>query len=762
VSDNVPRPFRAGEGSRRPSGRSPFASVLALVFLVAVGGLLSGLGSRDVALAQTGEADLSLTKADSPDPAYVGEDLTYTLTVANAGPDPAEEVTVSDALPAGAAFVSASATQGSCEQTGGTVDCSLGTLASAASATVTIVVRPTTPGTLSNTASVTSTTADPAPANNSDTETTEVAVPAADLSLNKADSPDPAYVGEDLTYTLTVANAGPNAGQQVAVSDPLPTGVTYVSASASQGSCSQAAGTVDCSLGTLANAASATVTIVVRPTTPGTLSNTASVTSTTADPAPANNSDTETTEIQGARPNIVVVMTDDQAALDGRLLQFQPKVKSTFVEQGVTFSDFHSETPLCCPARAGFLSGQHTHNHKVNTNNAKLFKPAMSAATALQGSGYHTMLVGKYMNQYGACSGANCAPNVPPGWTRWVAFGDPKYYNYNLFIDGNPTAEFHGSGAAHYSTDVLAQKSVDLIDSAPIGKPVFAWIAPFAPHAPPTPAPRHKTAPCTVPAWAPPNWNEADVSDKPAYVRNAPLLSSPFEFKPGCRTLLAVDDLVGSVRDALSRTGRLGNTLFVYMGDNGMNAGEHRLLNKAAPYQTQIPFLVSWPDQLGTTPRTISERVQNIDLAPTLCVFAGCTLGPYPNGQANPDGISFADLLLGQASSLPRDAVLDEFPKKGFGAPIWYAVTTTAQSPLAFQGCASAASGLCKWHYIEYPATGEKELYDLSNGPCWTWTVGAPGDPCELDNAIANPAYADIVTALAARLAQLRVEKGQP
>jgi hypothetical protein len=123
--------------------------------------------------------------------------------------------------------------------------------------------------------------------------------------------------------------------------------------------------------------------------------------------------------------------------------------------------------------------------------------------------------------------------------------------------------------------------------------------------------------------------------------------------------------------------------------------------------------------------------------------------------------MSFAGLLLGEASSLPRDAVIDELPKKYGGVPAWYAVTTTQQSSLASQGCAAAVAGGCKWHYIEYPGTGEKELYDISNGPCWTWTVGAPGDPCELDNAIANPAYADIVTALAARLAQLRAEKGQ-
>ena len=84
-----------------------------------------------------------------------------------------------------------------------------------------------------------------------------------------------------------------------------------------------------------------------------------------------------------------------------------------------------------------------------------------------------------------------------------------------------------------------------------------------------------------------------------------------------------------------SETGRLDNTLFVYSGDNGMNMGEHRLVNKSAPYVTQIPFLASWPARLGTTPRAVTERVQNIDFAPTICELAGCTLGPFPNGQAH-------------------------------------------------------------------------------------------------------------------------------
>jgi N-acetylglucosamine-6-sulfatase len=579
----------------------------------------------------------------------------------------------------------------------------------------------------------------------------------ADLSLSKADSPDPAFIGEDLTYTLTASNAGPDQAEGVTVTDPLPAGVTNVSATASQGGCTETVGTVECSLGALANAASATVTIVVRPSAPGTLPNSATVSSATGDADPADNADTETTTVW-ARPNIVVVMTDDQPALDGRLLQVQPNVTSVFVQQGVTFSDFHGETPLCCPARANSLTGQHTHNHGVYANSANLFDPSMTLATQLQSTGYHTFLVGKYMNKYGTCQRQdNCAPTVPAGWNRWVAFGDPHYWDYDLWVDGSQ--ELYGRGDAEYSTDVLATKAVSLIHSAPADKPVFAWITPFAPHSPNAPAPRYQGVPCSVEHWEPPSWNEADVSDKPAYVRSKPPVKSGAKVGT-CRTLLAVDDLVGRVRDELVATGRYENTLFIYTSDNGVLSGEHRLTGKSAPYQTQIPFLVSWPALLGITPRLITERLQNIDIAPTICELVGCTLGPYPNGQTKPDGISFAGLLLGNAGSLSRDAVLDELPVDNDGVPAWYAVTTTGQSPLASEGCAAAAVRGCKWHYVEYPSTGENELYDVSNGPCWVWSEGQPGDPCELENLASRPDKAGLVTALRDRLAQLRVEKG--
>jgi uncharacterized repeat protein (TIGR01451 family) len=124
---------------------------------------------------------------------------------------------------------------------------------------------------------------------------------SADLSASIADSPDPVTVGSDLTYTITVRNGGSQSASDVKVTDTIPSAATYVSVSPSQGSCTGPP-TVTCSLGSLGNGATATVRLVVRPTTAGALSNSASVSSSTTDPSSGNNSATATTTVNATAP----------------------------------------------------------------------------------------------------------------------------------------------------------------------------------------------------------------------------------------------------------------------------------------------------------------------------------------------------------------------------------------------------------------------------------------------------------------------------
>ena len=224
----------------------------------------------------------------------VGQPLTYTLSAQNNGPANASGVTLTDELPAEMSFNSATPSQGSCAETSGTVACDLGAVTTGGSASVQIVVTPQSTGTITNTASVQGPT-DIDSSNNTATEQTTVITPDADLALTKTDSTDPVLAGGALTYTLTVQNNGPSAATGVALTDNLPTGVSYQSATPSQGTCSEASGTVTCDLGAIANGGSATVPIAVTPQGDGTITNTASVQATQDDPTSTNNAASEQT-----------------------------------------------------------------------------------------------------------------------------------------------------------------------------------------------------------------------------------------------------------------------------------------------------------------------------------------------------------------------------------------------------------------------------------------------------------------------------------
>lgn len=352
------------------------------------------------------------------------------------------------------------------------------------------------------------------------------------------------------------------------------------------------------------------------------------------------------------RPNVVVLMTDDQTVESVRVM---PNVRRLLVDRGTYFENSFVSFSLCCPSRATFLTGQYAHNHGVLSN-----QPPFGGYGALDGSstlpvwleraGYSTILLGKYLNGYGKRN----PTEIPPGWTEWHGSVDPSTYNYFRYtLNENGTLVKYGADAASYKTDVYADKAVDIVRRrAAADRPFFLWVAFLAPHSggprsadrPPDtalPAPRHRGRFASEPLPRPPSFNEADVTDKPGGIRIRPRLDAGAvavvrkRYQLRLESLLAVDDAVGRIVHELDRSGELDNTLIIFTSDNGFLQGEHRIpLGKVSVYEpsTRVPLIMRGP---GIRPGIrLRQPVANIDLAPTIVEAAGARAGLRMDGES--------------------------------------------------------------------------------------------------------------------------------
>ena len=452
------------------------------------------------------------------------------------------------------------------------------------------------------------------------------------------------------------------------------------------------------------------------------------------------------TPIVPSQPNIVLIMTDDE---DVAIHAFMPKTKALLEDQGTTFDTFFVSYPFCCPSRASILRGQYAHNTHIVGNEQPwggfeklrfLGLEESTVGTWLQDAGYHTAMIGKYINRY-----IPERDGVPPGWDEWYVGGNAHVsYNYTLNENGQMVA--YGDKPEDYLTDVLTAKAVEVIENASArGEPFFVYVLPYTPHSPSVAAPRHEGMFADAPLPRPPAFDEADVSDKPAFIASIPPLDAEQihrledEYRRRLASLQAIDDMVESIVSALGAANALENTYVLYSSDNGFHLGEHRLpAGKDFPYEEDIrvPAVMRGPG----VPKgeRIEAMVLNSDLAPTFAEIAGVAPPEFV------DGRSFLPLL--EDPDRPwRESFLIE--RRQF--EVQY-VELAERSGVAGAGLDQAAQldGIRtpEWIYLEY-GTGERELYDLAR------------DPHQLDNVVetADPA---IVAALAARLLELRTCAG--
>jgi arylsulfatase A-like enzyme len=312
-------------------------------------------------------------------------------------------------------------------------------------------------------------------------------------------------------------------------------------------------------------------------------------------------------------------------------------------------------------------------------------------------------------------------------------------YKYTLNENGKQVDyEETGTGESEYMTDVLARKTVDIIErSADDDAPFFIYLSTYAPHAPVQPAPRHLALLPDLKAPRTPSFNEEDVSDKPLETSSDPLLTEEEvhkidrKYRDRVLTMLAVDEMIEQVFDALSATGQLENTYIIFTSDNGFHMGQHRRREgKGSFYEEDIhvPLIIRGPGiEAGAT--VDGYVTGNIDLAPTIAELAGVVPPEYVDGRS-------LVKLLGKDIPLVnewRSAFLLEF----------YGYNNVEEGAAASQGEEQGINPLSpaylglrtpNYLYVEHQ-DGFIELYDLKN------------DPYELEN-MASSADKNLLTGL--------------
>lgn len=509
------------------------------------------------------------------------------------------------------------------------------------------------------------------------------------------------------------------------------------------------------------------------------------------------------------RPNVVLIQTDDQTLRDlratwrtpsGALEPVMPKTLSLIGNKGVTFDRYYSSFPLCGPSRATLLSGSYAHNDGVRGNSGTNggwdgFRThdiySNNLATWLQQAGYRTIHVGKFTNNYGR----ETAPEtrIPPGWDQWETSATDnstrEFYGYRLNVNGEIQGPFGESDYGPYwglddprcpdlapvgivcndSTDLTAIRASAQIAASPSRTPLYLQLDFGAPHGDsrppigPTPPTRYIDSAFDTALPRSPSFNEADISDKPSFLRDQAESLSPFaisdlteEYRRTIETLRGVDDGVGRVLDALRSRGDLSNTYVIFTSDNGFFRGEHRIERaKFLPYEpsTHLPLLIRGP---GIKPRGHSpELVANTDLAPTILKIAaakatrsldGRNLAPFWRNRGRTTNRPILLESFVNSSNLdpvpPDDEPADPQPRHSAGGSRRGATASISAPVKDYLGVIAG-----RYKYVEYD-TGDRELYDLKR------------DPDELINRISAPRYARVQKAMVTQLVRLRTCKG--
>ncbi|MFL5866069.1 MAG: sulfatase [Thermoleophilaceae bacterium] len=498
------------------------------------------------------------------------------------------------------------------------------------------------------------------------------------------------------------------------------------------------------------------------------------------------------------RPNILVVMTDDQAAADVKKM---PNVRRLLARKGTTFADAIDSFPLCCPARATFITGQYAHNHGVAGN----FYPygwygmkhrANTLPRWLQKAGYRTALIGKWLNGHGA---RDAHGEVPVGFNTWRGLLDVSAYDYfnfvmnrnghlkawgdkvfarklvkfaNIEVIPNPSgitgvfrkltelfgpAPYHYWGthkAKNYSPDVTGRITEQLVRGERRSKkPFFIWWAPAAPHREdvattlmgrpgrdPRPAPRYSKLSLRFKLPRPRSFNEADLSDKPSNMTTHARILTSSQIH---QLQLDYEGRIGSLRAVDDHVKKLV----------GILRATHQLRNTLIVFVSDNGWLQGQHRIPGDKFLPYEESIR----VPLILRGPGIPAHETVHGQIS--NIDFAPTLVDIArarAGRKMDGVSLVRTIRNPRRRPRRALEIEALAPLFEQKVPQNAwdrpyRGVRtdRYTYVVYKETGEEELYDRRK------------DPSELRNVAADPAYAAVKAKLAAKLARLNTCKGR-
>jgi N-acetylglucosamine-6-sulfatase len=374
------------------------------------------------------------------------------------------------------------------------------------------------------------------------------------------------------------------------------------------------------------------------------------------------------------KPNFLFVLVDDQPYDAVGFSNRYPFLKTPNIDklakEGVNVKNFFVTQSICSPSRASFLTGTYPHIHGVNQNN-KYVDPDWTSyapySKHLQSSGYETAHIGKIHMAW-----KRGKEHIRPGFDYWFSFiGQGQYFNPKVNDNGK---ELQIEG---YMTDILTEKTVDwLVNKRDPNKPFSLNLWHKAVHEKHLPAPRHEDLFQDDPLPEPPfdthketfkgkpewqrrktygfKWNDNDKIPDELPQINWPI--NKHKYMQLLRSLIAVDESLGTVLKTLDEIGELENTVIIYSSDNGYFMGEHTFLDKRLAYESsmRVPMIIRYPKLISEN-STVEEQCLNIDLAPTILDLAGLKKPSYMQGE------SMLKLISGKKDKTWRKSMLFEY-----------------------------------------------------------------------------------------------------